>query len=140
MGSLFPYYGGKFNQLRNILEEMGENRDSFDLVVDVFGGSAKVILNIPDEWKKLKVYNNLDMELYVTFKVLQSKRKNLGLSRRLRVAFQGHDAFFLMRNAISGQTWIRLSRCSTCRLIPSWKMAQHSEGDSRDTRESPDFT
>ena len=81
---------------RDILEILGEHRDSFDVVVDVFGGSAKVLLNIPDEWKKLKVYNDLDRDLYVTFKVLQSK--SLELSRWLRVAFQDHDAFFLMRN------------------------------------------
>ena len=77
---------------------MGEHKDSFDVVVDVFGGSAKVLLNIPDGWKKLKVYNDLDRDLHVTFKVLQSKSKSLELSRRLRVAFQDHDAFFLMRN------------------------------------------
>ena len=98
MRSLFPYYGGKFNQLRDIPAILGEHRDSFDVVVDVFGGSAKVLLNIPDEWKKLKVYNDLDRDLYVTFKVLQNRRKSLELSRRLRVAFQDHDAFFLMRN------------------------------------------
>ena len=98
MRSIFPYYGGKFNQLRDILEVMGKHRDSFDVVVDVFGGSAKVLLNIPDEWKKLKVYNDLDRDLYVTFKVLQNRRKSLELSRRLRVAFQHHDAFFLMRH------------------------------------------
>ena len=98
MRSLFPYYGGKFNQLRDILEIMGEHRDSFDVVVDVFGGSAKVLLKIPNEWKKLKVYNDLDRDLYVTFKVLQNRRKSLELSRRLRVAFQDHDAFILMRH------------------------------------------
>ena len=71
MKSLFPYYGGKFNELLDILEVMGGHRDSFDVVVDVSGGSAKVILNIPDEWKKLKVYNDLDRDLYVTFRELQ---------------------------------------------------------------------
>lgn len=33
--------------------------------MDVFGGSVKVLLNIPDEWKKLKVYNDLNRDLYV---------------------------------------------------------------------------
>ncbi|MEM3846259.1 MAG: DNA adenine methylase, partial [Candidatus Parvarchaeota archaeon] len=74
-----------------------EHIDSFDLVVDVFGGSGKVLLNIPDEWKKLKVYNDIDRDLYVTFKVLQDPRKSLELSRRLRMAFQHHDAFIVMR-------------------------------------------
>ena len=67
------------------------------MVVDVFSGSAKIILNIPDGCKKLKVYNDLDRDLYATFKVLQDKRKSLELSKRLRVAFQHHGAFFLMR-------------------------------------------
>ena len=98
MRSLFPYYGGKFNQLRDILAVMDEHREFFDVVVDVFGGSAKVLLNIPNEWKKLKVYNDLDRDLYVTFKVLQDKRKSLELSRRLRVAFEHYDAFTLMRH------------------------------------------
>ena len=77
---------------------MGENRDKFDIAVDVFGGSAKVLLNIPDEWRKLKVYNDLDRDLYVTFRVLQDPRKSLELSRRLWVAFQHHDAFMMMRH------------------------------------------
>ncbi|MCL4447872.1 MAG: DNA adenine methylase [Thermoplasmatales archaeon] len=98
MRSLFPYYGGKFNQLRDILAVMGDHKDSFDVVVDVFGGSGKVLLNIPDEWRKLKVYNDLDRDLYVTFKVLQNRRKSLELSRRLRATFEHYDAFMLMRH------------------------------------------
>jgi len=58
MRALFPYYGGKFNQLKDILGTMGEHLSSFHVVVDVFGGSGKVLLNIPEEWKKLKVYND----------------------------------------------------------------------------------
>ncbi|MEM4067853.1 MAG: DNA adenine methylase, partial [Candidatus Micrarchaeaceae archaeon] len=77
--SLFPYYGSKFDRLRDILSIMQEHIDSFDLVVDVFGGSGKVLLNIPDELKKLKVYNDIDRDLYVTFKVLQDPRKSLEL-------------------------------------------------------------
>jgi DNA adenine methylase len=98
MKSLFPYYGGKFNQLHDILGIMGEHRGSFDFVVDVFGGSAKVLLNIPEEWKKLKVYNDLDRDLYVTFKVLQDRKKSLELSRKLRRAFQHWDIFMEMRH------------------------------------------
>jgi len=41
MRSLFPYHGGKFNQLRDILGIMGEHLGSFDDVVDVFGGSGR---------------------------------------------------------------------------------------------------
>ncbi len=99
MKTLFRYYGGKFHQLHDILGIMEEHKDSFDVVVDVFGGSGKVLLNIPDEWKKLKVYNDLDRDLYITFRVLQDKRKSLELSRRLRLAFEHYDVFMQMRDS-----------------------------------------
>lgn len=38
MKSLFRYYDGKFNQIKDILAVMEDHRDSFDIVVDVFGG------------------------------------------------------------------------------------------------------
>jgi len=95
--SLFPYYGGKFNQLRDILGIMGEHLGSFDVVVDVFGGSGKVLLNIPQEWEKMKVYNDINEELYITFKVLQDPRKRVQLSRKLRLAFSHSGIFRDMR-------------------------------------------
>ncbi|MCL5888641.1 MAG: DNA adenine methylase [Candidatus Thermoplasmatota archaeon] len=93
MKSVFKYYGGKFNQLKDILEVMEGHMGAFDAVVDVFGGSGKVLLNVPDEWKKIKVYNDLDEELYKTFKVLQDSRKRNLLVKKLRVAFL-HDLAF----------------------------------------------
>jgi len=99
MKSLFPYYGGKFNQLKDIFEIMKEHLESFDVVVDVFGGSAKVLLNIPDEWKKMKVYNDVNKELYTTFKVLQDPEKRSELIRRLRLAFRHRDIFMEMRSS-----------------------------------------
>ena len=98
MKSLFRYYGGKFNQLKDILEILGEHKDAFDVVVDVFGGSGKVLLNVPDEWKKIKVYNDLDEELYTTFKVLQNDRKRTLLIKKLRVAFPHERAFRELRD------------------------------------------
>ena len=55
---------------------MEDHRDSFDIVVGVFVGSGKVLLNIPNEWRKIKVYNDLDDDLYITFKVLQGPKKD----------------------------------------------------------------
>ncbi len=98
MKSLFPYYGGKFNQLKDILGIMEKHRDSFDIVADVFGGSGKVLLNVPDEWKKMKVYNDLNRDLYTTFRVLQDDKKRLQLSRKLRLAFRHHDVFQEMKH------------------------------------------
>ena len=82
MKSVFRYYGGKFNQLKDIISILQDHMNSFDAVVDVFGGSGKVLLNIPDEWKKMKIYNDIDSDLYVTFKVLY------GEPRHVRVALE----------------------------------------------------
>jgi DNA adenine methylase len=91
--STFPYYGGRFNQLHKIIEILSEHIDSFDVVVDVFGGSGKVLLNVPDEWRKIKVYNDINEDLYKTFKVLQDPRKRILLIKKLRVAF-AHERVF----------------------------------------------
>jgi DNA adenine methylase len=99
MKSLFRYYGGKFNQLKDILAIIGEHKNYFDVVVDVFGGSGKVLLNLPDEWKMRKVYNDLDDDLYVTFKVLQDPSKRLALTRKLRYAFAHERVFMEMRDS-----------------------------------------
>jgi DNA adenine methylase len=99
MKSLFRYYGGKFHQIKDILSILEEHRDSFDLAVDVFGGSGKVLLNIPDEWGKMKVYNDLNDDLYVTFKVLQDPEKRRALIRKLRFAFAHEKVFHEMRDS-----------------------------------------
>jgi len=99
MKSLFRYYGGKFNQLKDIIAIMQEHIEAFDIVVDVFGGSGKVLLNIPDEWRKSKVYNDLDDDLYVTFKVLQDPVKRNALMKKLRLAFSHEKIFMEMRDS-----------------------------------------
>ncbi len=93
MRSLFRYYGGKFNQLKDIMDILSQHTDAFDVVVDVFGGSGKVLLNVPDEWRKIKVYNDINEDLYKTFKVLQDPRKRILLIKKLRVAF-AHERIF----------------------------------------------
>ena len=98
MKSVFRYYGGKFNQLKDIISILQDHMNSFDAVVDVFGGSGKVLLNIPDEWKKMKIYNDIDSDLYVTFKVLQDPLKRNMLIKKLRVAFAHGKIFMEMRD------------------------------------------
>lgn len=93
MKSTFPYYGGRFNQLQKIIEILEPVKDRFDVVLDVFGGSGKVLLNIPEEWRKIKVYNDLNKDLYTTFKVLQDSRKRMQLERKLANCFPHIDIF-----------------------------------------------
>ncbi|MEM3260178.1 MAG: DNA adenine methylase, partial [Thermoplasmata archaeon] len=91
--SLFPYYGGRSHQINEIIQILGKHYDEFEVVVDVFGGSGKVLLNIPQEWRKAKVYNDIDKNLYITFKVLQNKQKREELTERLDLAF-AHETIF----------------------------------------------
>ena len=93
MKSTFQYYGGRYNQLKIIIDLLAKQKERFDVVVDVFGGSGKVLLNIPDEWKKIKVYNDINLDLYTTFKVLQDDRKRARLGRKLRNCFP-HETIF----------------------------------------------
>ena len=37
------------------MEILEEHKKQFDVVVDVFGGPGKVLINIPEEWRKVKV-------------------------------------------------------------------------------------
>ncbi|MEM3192979.1 MAG: DNA adenine methylase [Candidatus Parvarchaeota archaeon] len=97
--SVFPYYGGKTNQLKDIYNIMREHINSFDVVVDVFGGSGKVLLNLPDDWRKVKVYNDINKELYVTFRVLQDPNKNALLLAKLNTAFAHADIFNELKNS-----------------------------------------
>ena len=97
MLSTFPYYGGRFYQLKEIMGILEKHKDEFDVVVDVFGGSGKVLINIPEEWRKVKVYNDINKDLYTTFKVLQGARKSRLLSRKLRNAFPHAEIFKELR-------------------------------------------
>lgn len=93
MKSIFGYYGGRYYQLPEILSIMESHLSSFDSIVDVFGGSGKVLLNIPDEWKKIEVYNDINKDLYYTFKVLQDRKKRSELTRKLRNSFAHYEIF-----------------------------------------------
>ena len=93
MLSTFPYYGGRFYQLKEIMGILEKRKDQFDVVVDVFGGSGKVLINIPEGWRKVKVYNDINRDLYTTFKVLQDEKKYRLLTRKLRNAFPHAEIF-----------------------------------------------
>ena len=44
MISTFPYYGGRFYQLKEIMGVLEKHKGQFNVVVDVFGGSGKVLI------------------------------------------------------------------------------------------------
>ncbi|MEM0155960.1 MAG: DNA adenine methylase [Thermoplasmataceae archaeon] len=101
--------------MRDILAIMEDHLDAFDVIVDVFGGSGKVLLNVLDDWKKGKIYNDLDDNLYITFKVLQDTKKRLALTRKLRLAFAHEKAFIEMRMK-KVKFFLRFKSVEPCRI------------------------
>ena len=55
-------------------------------------------VNVPDEWKKMKVYNDINRDLHITFKVLQDNKKRAALIKKLNLSFQHHDIFMELRH------------------------------------------
>lgn len=97
--SIFPYFGGKTQQLPDIYRVLRLHKNSFDVFVDVFGGSGKVALNLPKEWNKTIVYNDLDKGLYTLFTVLQDDEKRAKVQEKLDYAFRHYQIVRDLRSA-----------------------------------------
>ena len=76
--SCFPWYGGKFLYLDFLLPLFPKDVHHF---VDVFGGSASVILNI-DPFPSM-TYNDVDREIFNFFRTLRENKEELIESIRL---------------------------------------------------------
>jgi site-specific DNA-adenine methylase len=73
---LFAYYVGKAYLVKDIMNVIEPIRNDIRCFVDVFGGSGRVLLNVPDEWNiKIKVYNDIDLKLANIMRDLQNKNK-----------------------------------------------------------------
>lgn len=71
MNCIFPYPGGKSRYASWIIENFPDH----DCFVEVFGGSASVILNKPRS--TVEVYNDLDNDLVHFFRVLRERGDEL---------------------------------------------------------------
>ncbi len=71
--SAFPYPGGKFYLIDDIMRYV--NSANYKLLVDVFGGSGKVLMNI--ETDANKVYNDADGRLVNTFVQIRDNKEQL---------------------------------------------------------------
>ncbi|MGP6240070.1 DNA adenine methylase [Cuniculiplasma sp. SKW4] len=67
--SLIAYPGGKYYMLPDILKIINETRKS--AIVDVFGGSGKVLMNVN---ARVKVYNDLNADLVNFFEEVRNHR------------------------------------------------------------------
>ena len=104
---LFSYYGGKFHLIDDIMREMIRIIEKHDIkcVVDVFGGSGKVILSLPLKYKVNRVYNDIDKRLTTTIKLLMDKEKREKIIDSLEFAIRSRDLF----NEYVNSDWNNLS-------------------------------
>jgi len=89
----FPYFGSKFGLLPWILENMETEHYHF---VDVFGGSAVVLLNKPAA--KVETFNDLDGEIVNFFKILRDMGATLSKNLELTPYSKEEFAKALERN------------------------------------------
>lgn len=68
----FPWFGGKYIHIDFLRKYMPADIDHF---VDVFGGSASVIINMPP--CRVKTYNDINGEIVNFFRVLRDKHEEL---------------------------------------------------------------
>ena len=63
---LMQFYGAKTRLLEDIMDCINPLYQSRQIVtlIDVFGGSGTVLLNVPPDWRVNRVYNDLDKRLY----------------------------------------------------------------------------
>jgi DNA adenine methylase len=80
---IIPYVGGKHRLAYRLVEHCRTAAPKEDLFVDVFGGSASVLIAAADSFPKL-VYNDLDGDLCNLFRVLARPCDRVRLFRMMR--------------------------------------------------------
>ena len=78
------YPGGKFYMLEDIKEIF--NKSGKTTVIDVFGGSGKVLMNLN---AKIKIYNDINNNLVNFFLELKEHKKRGIKKIRLRTELEG---------------------------------------------------
>ncbi len=86
MKSLFPFAGGKMHLIKYIKEIYGNSNK--EALVDVFGGSGKVLMNID---AKVKVYNDIDSSLVNVFETL--RRNPEALKAKFHYSINSRELF-----------------------------------------------
>jgi len=92
---LFPYFGGKYFMLDDVMNVIIKiiNEKDIKCVVDVFGGSGTVILSLPLAYKVNRVYNDIDKRLVNVLKVLMDNEKRERVLTSLEYSLRSRDLF-----------------------------------------------
>jgi DNA adenine methylase len=100
MKTLIRYFGSKSDLLNDIfstIKPLYKNKNIITFV-DVFGGSGKVLLNIPDDWKVNKIYNDIDHRIFTLLNILKNDEKRKILFERLEYTAQSRELFNQIKN------------------------------------------
>ena len=77
--NLLTYFGGKTYMVNDIIFEVGRVIRRCDFFVDVFGGSGRVAISLPNEWRVKLIYNDIDKRIYSIIKWFQTEDAKLFL-------------------------------------------------------------
>lgn len=99
---IFIYTGSKTHLLKDIYKLIEVIKDKVSCFVDVFGGSGVVALNLPFKFKVV-VYNDIDLNLYKTFKVLQNKELREKLIEKLEYSFAHRKIFEEFKESLKNE-------------------------------------
>ena len=104
--SLFRYYGGKFHLLNDIYRMYFPMRAKTKCFVDVFGGSGKVLLNLPYSNYIKKIYNDIDSSIYNIMHTIQNDKEREKLINKLKWSLDSRKEFEKCKNEDSAYCFL----------------------------------
>ncbi len=92
---LFQFYGGKYYMIEDIFKVVSPlyYNKKITCFVDVFGGSGTVLLNVPQKWKVIRVYNDIDSVLCKVMKDLMNEETRKKIFEKLEWALRCRELF-----------------------------------------------
>jgi len=90
---LFQYFGGKYWLVPEIIKAIAPIHYGIRTWVDVFGGSGTVLLNIPKEYEGVRVWNDINSDLYHLMKAMQDENSRNKLINQMQWYLYSREEF-----------------------------------------------
>jgi len=90
---LFRFYGGKYWLIPEIIKSIAPIHYGIRTWVDVFGGSGTVLLNIPREYEGVRVWNDINSDLYHLMKAMQDEKSRNMLINQMQWYLYSREEF-----------------------------------------------
>lgn len=101
--TILPYFGGKTHMMSDIMKiiSYAYEKYRFQSIIDVFGGSGKILLNVPNNWKVIRIYNDLDSSWYSFFNVVKDDKKRKRLVEMIELTPTSREIFNQIKDNIN---------------------------------------